>query len=138
MGASEECERGAWEKSGHKRGEKSWSSKKNRRINKTMYQKKEKSRTPSLISNLTKKLYKSRQWGTRIKDIDQRNKTESPEIILYIYGQCILDKDAKEIMGKNEVSSNNKILRRKHRCDLGDLGLGNGFMHMMPKAHSTK
>lgn len=102
-----------------------------------MYQKKEKSRTPSLISKLTKKLYKSRQWGPH-KETDQRNKTESPEIILYIYGQCILDKDAKEIMDKNEVNSNNKILRRKYRCHLGDLGLGNDFIHMMPKAHSTK
>lgn len=50
------------------------------------------------------------------KDVDQRKKTENSEITLYTYGQGILDKAAKKIMGKNSLNKwpwDNQIVARK-------------------------
>lgn len=36
------------------------------------------------------------------------------------------------------MGENDKTLRRKHRCDLCDLGFGNNFIDMIPKAQITR
>ena len=62
-----------------------------------------------LTSGYTPKLQSSRQYGTgakteKKKKIDQRNKTESPEINPPTYGHLTFDKGGKDIQRRKIIS----------------------------------
>ena len=62
-----------------------------------------------LTSGYTTKLQSSRPYdtGTKNTNIDQRNRTESPEINPYTYEYLIFDKGGKNIQGEKTASSIN-------------------------------